>query len=223
MWGLRARAAGRRAREGKTAAGRLNRREVTLKRHMIERLAIAILVLVTAAFVSACAQNEPNTGERVEQALKDANLEDVNVDWDRDANVVHLKGKVDDPNQKQRADEIANQIVGTSGKVLNELEVEGMSGEVPADNRDDAIKEMIDAKLEEDPALKERNINVDVNNGVVTLTGEVNSQAEKTKLGAVVKEVEGVKDFANEVKVEPRDPRTPDDRRNPRNDKRNPR
>lgn len=46
------------------------------------------------------------------------------------------------------------------------------------------------------------NINVDSNNGVVTLKGRVDSADLKKKAGDIAKKVEGVKSVKNELKVE---------------------
>src|SRR6201991_4739191 len=49
--------------------------------------------------------------------------------------------------------------------------------------------------------LRDSTINVDVDNGVVTLTGTVASAAQKTKAESVAKTVEGVKSVKNMLKV----------------------
>ena len=49
--------------------------------------------------------------------------------------------------------------------------------------------------------LRDSTINVDVDNGVVTLTGTVASAEQKTKAGTVAQGVEGVKSVKNELKV----------------------
>jgi hypothetical protein len=49
--------------------------------------------------------------------------------------------------------------------------------------------------------LRDSTINVDVANGVVTLTGTVASPAQKTRAGAVAKSVEGVTSVKNLLKV----------------------
>ena len=51
--------------------------------------------------------------------------------------------------------------------------------------------------------LRDSTINVDVNNGVVTLTGTVANAAQKTKAESIAKSVEGVKAVKNILKVAP--------------------
>ena len=63
--------------------------------------------------------------------------------------------------------------------------------------------------------LRDSTINVDVNNGVVTLTGTVASAAQKTKAEQVAKAVEGVKSVnSNQLKVAPSNANTANANRN---------
>jgi osmotically-inducible protein OsmY len=171
---------------------------------------------LVAAGLSAAACSSGNTaGDRVDRALKDANVKNVNVDFDRNANVVHLKGKVDTTYDKDRADQIATSVVGTSGKVLNEITVEGMDDKT-ADDMDSQIRTRLDDAVKADPDLNGRNIDFKVNNGVVTVTGDVQSAHEKEHVGDMVKGTTGVKDVANELTVQSsRRNGAPPDRRSP--------
>ena len=171
-------------------------------RTLVRLTAVAALSLSIGLGAAAC--NRPaandNTGDRVEKALEDANLKDVNVDFDKDANVVHLKGKVNSADQKQQAERIAETAVGTSGKVLNELTVEGMN-EDRMETADDQIKNRLNDAVNANERLADQNVDFYVNNGVVTVTGEVASQAQKDQIGQLVKGTPGVKDFANELTI----------------------
>ena len=51
--------------------------------------------------------------------------------------------------------------------------------------------------------LRDSTINVDVDNGVVTLSGTVASAAQRTRAEQVAKSVEGVKSVRNQLKVSP--------------------
>ena len=171
-------------------------------RTLVRLTAAAALSLSIGLGATACTatHEDDNTGNRVEKALEDANLKDVNVDYDRDANVVHLKGKVDSADQKQQAERIAETAVGTSGKVLNELEVEGMD-EDRMETVDDQIKSRLNDAVNANERLSEQNIDFYVNNGVVTVTGEVDTQAQREQISQLVKGTPGVKDFANELTI----------------------
>jgi len=166
--------------------------------------AITSAVLLACALAVACSGRE-NTRKNVSKALDQANLSHVAVDVDSEANVVHLKGTVGSTADKTRAEEVANAAVGTTGRVLNELTVEGLNTDT-ADDLDDDIRDTLDRMVDKDPVLKERDINFEVANGVVTVKGEVRSAQEKNRVTEIVKAAPGVKDFANalEIKVEER-------------------
>jgi osmotically-inducible protein OsmY len=161
-------------------------------------------VLFAAAIGAASACNRgPDPSADINKALKDANLQDkVNVDWDRDARIAHLKGTVDTPTDKQRAQDVAAAAVGTSGRVLNELAVKGVN-DSSAGDLDGQIKSQLKKMIDNDQALRDRDINFDVNNGVVTVKGEVQSAAEKNRVTELVREAPGVKDLANALEIKP--------------------
>lgn len=56
-------------------------------------------------------------------------------------------------------------------------------------------------ELEFEPSIDAANIGVTVENGVVTLTGHVNSYAEKSAADAAVRRVKGVRAIAQEIEV----------------------
>lgn len=160
------------------------------------------LALTLALGATACtnAANPNDAADRVTKALDEAKVEGVNVDYDRNARVVHLKGRVDSAEQKARVEEIAETAVGTSGTVMNELTVEGMD-EDRLDSVDDQIKNRLNDSIQTHPELSDQPIDFYVNNGVVTITGEVKTAAQKAEIGRIVKETPGVQDFANELRV----------------------
>jgi osmotically-inducible protein OsmY len=161
---------------------------------------LSVAVLSAGLSVAAACSSSNSTGDRVDKALKDANVKNVNVDFDKNANVVHLKGKVDTTYDKDRADQIANSVVGTSGKVMNELSVEGVD-EKTADDMDSQIKSRLNDAVKADSTLADDNVDFKVNNGVVTVTGEVKTAQQKERVSELVKSTTGVKDVANELTI----------------------
>ncbi len=162
----------------------------------------AIVALVAAAPLTVACSRTPDVKNRVNRSLEQARIEHVNVDYDQEAKVVHLKGTVQSAAERQRAEQVAATAVGTSGTVLNELTVEGIN-EDTADNRDGEIRDRLNEMVDNNPLLKERDVNFDVNNGVVTVKGTVQSADEKAQVSDLVKAAPGVKDFANELEVQP--------------------
>ena len=57
--------------------------------------------------------------------------------------------------------------------------------------------------LEEGIDLKNVNIDFDVNNGVVTVSGLVSSSAERDSVGDIARSQPGVKDVVNSLEVKP--------------------
>src|SRR2546422_975600 len=110
---------------------------------------IVALIVAAALGAAACSRPGPNPTANTEQALKDAKLVDVKVDWDKDAQIAHLKGTVDSVADRQRAEEVANSTVGTSGRVLNEVTVKGVN-ERTADDLDGRIKSDLKRAINED-------------------------------------------------------------------------
>ena len=158
-----------------------------------------LCALLCGALAVACGRNS-DTKANVQGALKQANIDKVEVDVDRESNIVHLKGTVDTMTDRTRAEEVANAAVGTSGRVLNELTVEGLNAET-ADDLDDEIEDGLDRMVDKDPVLKERDVHFDVHNGMVTIKGEVRSVDEKRRVGEMVAAAPGVKDVANGLAV----------------------
>jgi len=158
--------------------------------------------VAAAAAIAACS-HAPNPTEEVTRALKQANLNQVGVDWDGGARVAHLKGTVDKPTDRERAEEIATAAVGTTGKVLNEVTIKGLN-EKTAGNLDGDIKDQLEKMVDSDPVLRDRRVKFEVNNGAVTVKGEVETTSEKAKLTELVRAAPGVKDFANAVEIKPK-------------------
>ncbi len=164
----------------------------------------SVAVAFTLALVAgACSTADvPDPSTRAEQALKDANLHEVSVDWDKEARVAHLQGTVDSTSERERAATVAETAVGTSGRVLNELTVANVN-EKTADDLDGGIRSTLTAMVDRDQVLRDRDIDFDVNNGVVTVKGEVRTTAEKTKVTDLLKGAPGVKEFANALEIKP--------------------
>ena len=158
-------------------------------------------VLMSLVLAAACNRG-PDPKDQVSDQLKTANIHDVDVDYDRDAKVVHLKGVVDSTAERSRAEEVATRAVGTTGKVANELTVKGVTDRT-ADDHDGDIRRELKAKVDNDSVLKNRDINFDVNNGVVTIKGDVGTAAEKQKVGQMTHSTENVKEVVNSLDVKP--------------------
>jgi hypothetical protein len=68
---------------------------------------------------------------------------------------------------------------------------------------DTAIADSVKAGLFSDPQLKTESIGINVNNGEVTLTGEVSSEAARQQVQSLVRGVAGVKNVNDQLQVKP--------------------
>jgi osmotically-inducible protein OsmY len=96
---------------------------------------------------------------------------------------------------------VADAVVGTSGRVLNELSVKGVNDKTASDLDGDIHKDL-DRIIDDDPVLKQRDINFDVANGMVAIKGTVRSADEKNRVGDMTKAAPGVKDIANGLQID---------------------
>ncbi len=68
---------------------------------------------------------------------------------------------------------------------------------------DDFISDSVRAKLSGDVVVKGARIDVEVKNGVVTLTGQVATEKQKNKAESLAKKVKGVKSVINKIQITP--------------------
>src|SRR5437762_6629041 len=66
---------------------------------------------------------------------------------------------------------------------------------------DDTIYDNVRRKLASDPLVKGGGLNVDVKQGVVTLTGTVEQDKQKERAAKLTKKISGVKSVTNELQV----------------------
>jgi len=112
--------------------------------------------------------------------------------------VVHLRGKVDSVEAKAAATEIAKGIEGVQS-VKNDLQVVAPASRKMVDARDEDIEKAVEARLKKDAQLKSVDVRIDA--GVVTLTGEVPSITAAAKASEMARNVAGVRSVKNELTV----------------------
>jgi osmotically-inducible protein OsmY len=76
------------------------------------------------------------------------------------------------------------------------------SGVLPFDEGadDSAIKDRVEAQLRNDPRFKD--VDIDIDNGIVTIDGQVANQADLDAVHLVVSQTEGVRDVKLDVDVD---------------------
>jgi hyperosmotically inducible protein len=158
---------------------------------------------------SACATTRPAveqtsdatiTGRVGRRLTADADVKRYEIDVDTLDGVVYLRGKVDSETMKASAERIARNTDGVR-QVVNELIVDA-NREGDASDGDVAIKSRVGTALSGDDDVRRVNIDVDVLDGVVTLSGVVHNESERSEAERLAREQEGVRDVKNDLKVE---------------------
>ena len=122
------------------------------------------------------------------------NVNDIDVET-KDG-IVNLKGSVNNLLAKERAAHIAGLVKGVRA-INNRIRVK------PAlKSTDSTIQNRIEQEITSHTALNENKINVSVEDGVVILTGETGSWAEKELYARIAKGVKGVVQVINDLKLD---------------------
>ena len=138
--------------------------------------------------------------DAIKKAIEDAFVYDprvlsFNVKIEVDKGYVTLRGTVDNLRAKAAAESVARDTVGVI-KVTNRLKVRS-----PEPITDDKIAQQIRDALLVNPYTESYEISVKVKDGVVTLTGTVDSYLEKAEAEYVASGVKGVSKVKNKLDV----------------------
>jgi hyperosmotically inducible protein len=148
------------------------------------------------------ANKSPDVTDNIRKSLDQAGYKDVKVSEDRDKGVVTLTGDVATDSDKAQAESIAKsnaESLVVSDQVAvrppgNESEAKTVDADL-----DKAIEKNLDATLVKHRLKKD--VKYDVKNGVVTLTGDVPSQARRAQVEKLATSVPNVKQVVNELEV----------------------
>jgi len=155
------------------------------------------IALITAAPVAVFANS---TDSQIEDAAKASYnfraVLDNHVKVKSDDGVVTLSGTVQDRDQKALAEDTVKNLPGVV-TVVNNIKVESE----PAEHSDGWLAVKIRTDLLFHANVSATATKVDVSNGVVLLTGTVDSQAQKDLTEAYVKDIEGVVSVTNDLVV----------------------
>ena len=163
---------------------------------------LALFVVGALVGCSTTSTQSPDVSDGIRKSLDQANLKDVSVSQDRDKGVVTLGGHVAAEGDKSQAESIAKSFAGAQ-VVANQVAVvltgaESQSKTVNAD-LDSGIEKNLDAALIQNKLHK--SVKYAVKNAVVTLTGEVNTQAQRAMAEKVASQVPNVKQVVNELQA----------------------
>jgi len=161
-----------------------------------------ILVGLMVAAGCSTTPKAPDVTDNIRKSLDQVGLKDVSVKQDRDKGVVTLDGHVASDSDKARADSIAKSVAGNQ-VVADQIAVTPAGVEHDAKTVNSDIDKGIDKNL--DAVLLQHGIRDgvthEVKNGVVTLKGNVNSQAQRDELTKIASSVPYVQQVVNELEV----------------------
>jgi hyperosmotically inducible periplasmic protein len=169
------------------------------------KLTLALFALVAVGTIAGCSgtsAKSPDVSDNIRASLDQTGLKNVAVSQDRDNGVVTLGGHVGNDADKLQAETIAKSFSG--GQVVaDQIAV------VPPGVEKDAkiVNSDLDGGIEKnlDAALVQNGfhdiVNYGVKNGVVTLTGDVNSQSRRREAERTAASVPNVQQVVNELQV----------------------
>jgi len=169
------------------------------------KLFMTMLVLLSIGGLLGCSSaptKSPDVSDSIRKSLDEAGLKAVSVSQDREKGVVTLKGNVSSESAKGQAESIATALA--AGQVVsNQVAVLPSGAESQAktvnSDLDKAIEKNLDAALIQNQLQKQ--VSYDVKNGVVTLTGEVNSQGKRAAAEKIAAGVPNVQQVVNELQI----------------------
>jgi hyperosmotically inducible protein len=169
------------------------------------KLFLTFLTLFALAGMLGCSgasAKSPDVSDSIRTSLDQAGLKDVSVSQDRDKGIVTLGGQVATDNDKFRAESVAKSLAGVQ-VVADEIAVIPVGGEKAAkavsSDLDQGIEKNLDAALIQNRLHD--NVQYDVKSGVVTLTGDVNSEDTRSRAQKVAAGVPNVQQVVNDLQV----------------------
>jgi len=169
------------------------------------RPCLSLLAVVLVGALAGCSTTPTkaaDVSDSVRKSLDQAGFKGVSANQDRDKGVVTLTGHVTADADKAKAESIA-QSIAVGQVVSNQIAVVpvGVESEAKAVNSDldKGIENNLDAALVE--ARLHDHVKYAVKNHVVTLTGEVGSQATRSLAEKIASSVLNVQQVVNELQI----------------------
>ena len=168
------------------------------------KLFLSLLTLLAAGILAGCSgpAASPDVAGSIQKSLDQAGLKRVAVSQDRAKGIVTLSGQVASENDKSQAESLAKSLAGAQ-VVADQIAVIPVGGENDAravnSDLDKGIEENVDAALIQNKLHD--HVKYAVKSGVVTLTGEVNSEAKRSLAQQVAAGVPNVQQVVNDLQV----------------------
>ncbi|EES2360846.1 TPA: molecular chaperone OsmY [Escherichia coli] len=200
---------------------------MTMTRLKISKTLLAVMLTSAVATGSAYAENNAQTtnesaGQKVDSSMNKVgnfmddsaitakvkaalvdhdNIKSTDISVKTDQKVVTLSGFVESQAQAEEAVKVAKGVEGVTS-VSDKLHVrDAKEGSVKGYTGDTATTSEIKAKLLADDIVPSRHVKVETTDGVVQLSGTVDSQAQSDRAESIAKAVDGVKSVKNDLKT----------------------
>ena len=140
---------------------------------------------------------------KVKAALVDHDsIKSTDISVKTDQKVVTLSGFVESQAQAEEAVKVAKGVEGVTS-VSDKLHVrDSKDSSVKGYAGDTAITSEVKAKLLADDIVPSRKVKVETTDGVVQLSGTVESQAQSDRAESIAKAIDGVKSVKNDLKTQ---------------------
>lgn len=164
---------------------------------ILEMVSIFLILLLGSASLSSA---NPLTDEKITNAVErqlflNSAVPFHSLDVETYNGIVTLSGTVKDLLAKDQAQKTAQMVKGVRS-VVNQITID------PPERSDLSLESDIRVALTNDPATERYEVFVEANDGVVTLTGTVDSWQEKQISAYVAKGVAGVKEIYNNIEID---------------------
>jgi hyperosmotically inducible protein len=171
---------------------------------MNHKIPLIFVTVVSLTLTLGCSQSpkSPDVKADVERALSQAGLSKVSVSQDRDKGVITLSGDVQTDAEKQKAETVARSI-SNSFVIANQIGVRPSGLESETKKVDSSLDAAIEKNFE--ALLVANRLNKDIKysakNGVLTLSGQVNSIKKRAQVAQLAASVPNVKQVVNELQI----------------------
>ena len=163
---------------------------------------LALLVATGTLLVTSTSLRASETDDRIEASAKKSyvfrtQLKDDSIKTESKDGVVTLTGTVAESSHKSLAEDTVEGLPGVKS-VDNQLKVKGQK---QAEHSDAWVGTKVKTALLFHRNVRATKTDVNVKDGVVILSGEASSQAQKELTTEYAKDVEGVKEVKNEMTI----------------------
>jgi hyperosmotically inducible periplasmic protein len=174
-----------------------------------------VILAIAAASLAACTatRTQKTAGEQIDDTVittkvkaalvADPDTKARQIDVETFRGTVQLNGYVDSAEAKAAATRVAQSVEGVQ-QVSNNLSVQQGTRSAGEAVDDSMLTAKVKAALIADPTVKAHEVNVETRDGVVQLSGFVDTAEAKNMAAEVARRTAGVKDVRNELEVKQR-------------------